>query len=339
MPKKERNGSVLFKSNDAGQLTVVLFDDRGCKINETTLASDEIALSELLRLICIKGLMFFGEGLSATDEVLDQLSKAWLTIRPKMVVFSGDLSKTSQDSLRAFLVKVEPSIKRLHFEGVENTPDSLLSDDLIYAAGRLDGLIVVPWTLRNINIGDETLMSMVDTDHTSSYFFVTECLGITPGGIRAFVEKWMKKWMKTGKPKAGAKSTFYELRSDWDLFELTLCECANVTQATVEAACGAIFKKEWITEVDRRDGEMNSRMYFAVQCRSSNRRLEIHFDAESSRLHYVDEPRPNVALNDLINDVWDSEMDYEDDDAGEDDDDGDFYDDEDDMNYPEIYML
>uniref|UniRef100_A0A914VQ82 F-box domain-containing protein n=1 Tax=Plectus sambesii TaxID=2011161 RepID=A0A914VQ82_9BILA len=317
MPKKERNGSVLFKSHYGRKLTVVLFDDRGCKINETTLASDNVALSELLRLICIKGLIYFSDGLSAADEVLNQLSKAWLTIRPEVVVFSGHLSKTSRNTLRAFLVKVEPSIKRLHFQSADNFAQSLLSDDLICAAGRLDGLIVVPWPwgskVRDVNIGDETLLSMVDTDHTSSYFFAIGCTDITPGGIRAFVEKWTKKWMKTGKPEAGAKSTVYKLRSEWNLFELTLHKCANVTLASVEAACGALLRKEWIKEVDDRDGEMNYQFYIAIECHSSNRRLEIHFDIESSRPHYIIEPRPNVALDDLIDDNWDSEMDDEDD--------------------------
>uniref|UniRef100_A0A914VV08 F-box domain-containing protein n=1 Tax=Plectus sambesii TaxID=2011161 RepID=A0A914VV08_9BILA len=336
MPKKERNGSVLFKSYDCRKITVVLFDDRGCKINETILTSNKVALSELLRFIRIDGLIYFSDGLSAADKVLDQLSKAWLTICPKVVIFSGDLSKTSQDSLRAFLVKVEPSIKRLHFQQTLDMPHNLLSDDLICSAGRLDGLMVVPdgWssTLRDADIGgDETLLSMVDTDHTSSYFFVMECAGITPGGICAFVEKWMNKWMKIGKPKADAKSTVYKMRSDWDLFELTFYKCANMTPATVEAACGALLKKEWINEVDSRD--MNYGMYFSVQCRSSNRRLEIHFDNEAFRSHYVNEPRPDVALDELINDDWDSETD-------EDDESGDFYDDdEEEMNYPEDYIF
>uniref|UniRef100_A0A914UWA6 F-box domain-containing protein n=1 Tax=Plectus sambesii TaxID=2011161 RepID=A0A914UWA6_9BILA len=336
MPKKERNGSVLFKSYYGRILSVVLFDDRGCKINETTLASDDVALSELLCLICIKGLIYFSDGLSAADEVLDQLSKAWLTIRPEVVVFSGHLSKTSRNTLRAFLVKVEPSIKRLHFQSADNLVQSLLNDDVISAAGRLDGLMVLPsgWSFRNVNIGDETLLSMVDTDHTSSYFFAIGCTDITPGGIRAFVEKWTKKWMKTGKPEAGAKSTVYRLRSAWNLFELTFDKCANVTPATVEAACGKLLKKEWITKVDSGDGEMNYQIYIAIECHSSNRRLEIHFDIEQLfPPHYVSEPRPNVALNDLYDDDWDSETD-------EDDESGDFYDDdEEEMNYPEDYIF
>uniref|UniRef100_A0A914VHI3 F-box domain-containing protein n=1 Tax=Plectus sambesii TaxID=2011161 RepID=A0A914VHI3_9BILA len=325
MPKKERKGSVWFKSYYGRILSVVLFDDRGCKINETILASDEIALSELLRFICIKGLIYFGDGLSAADEVLDQLCKAWLTIRPEVVIFAGDLSQTSRDSLRAFLVKVEPSIKRLNFQHAKNIADSLLSDDLICAAGRLDGLMIKPWPwgskLHNINISDETLLSMANANDTPSYFLVMGWSGITPGGIRAFVEKWMKNWRSTGKPKAGVKSTDYKLRSERNLFELTFYKCANVTHATVEAACGALLKKEWINEVDRSDLLMNSRMYIAIQSRSSNRRLEIHFDTESSHPHYVNEPRPNVALNDLIDDDWDSDMVDED----HDDEDNDLY--------------
>ena len=85
--------------------------------------------------------------------------------------------------------------------------------------------------------------------------------------------------MKTEKPEASAKSTVYRLRSAWNLFELTFDKCANVTPATVEAACGKLLKKEWIKE-DSRDREMRNRLYFAVQCRSNNRRLEINFDAE-----------------------------------------------------------
>uniref|UniRef100_A0A914W419 F-box domain-containing protein n=1 Tax=Plectus sambesii TaxID=2011161 RepID=A0A914W419_9BILA len=343
MPKMECNGSVLFKSYDGRKLTVVLFDVRGCKINETTLGAKNVALSELLRFVCIKGLIYFSDGLSAADGVLKQLSKAWLTIRPEVVIFSGDLSKTSRNSLKAFLVKVEPSVKRLHFEHAENIDHNLLSDDLIYAAGRLDGLMVLPsgWSFRNVTIGDETLLSMVDSDHKSSYFCAIGCTDITPVGIRAFVEKWMKKWMKTEKPEASAKSTGYRLRSAWNLFELTFDKCANVTPATVEAACGKLLKKEWIKEDDR-DGEMRRRLYFAVQCRSSNRRLEINFDAESFRSHYVNEPRPGVALDKLIGDDWDSDMDDDDgdeDDEDNEDDDGDFYDDENDMNYPEIYIF
>uniref|UniRef100_A0A914VYF4 F-box domain-containing protein n=1 Tax=Plectus sambesii TaxID=2011161 RepID=A0A914VYF4_9BILA len=115
MQKKESKGSVVFKSKHPGELTVEWIDDHRNKIVETTMADDEVALSELLRFIRIDGIMYFSDGLSATDEVLDQLSKAWLTIRPEMVIFAGDLSQTSRDSLRAFLVKVGPSIMWLHF--------------------------------------------------------------------------------------------------------------------------------------------------------------------------------------------------------------------------------
>uniref|UniRef100_A0A914VDS0 F-box domain-containing protein n=1 Tax=Plectus sambesii TaxID=2011161 RepID=A0A914VDS0_9BILA len=117
MPKKECNGSVVFKSNHRKELTVEWFDVCGRKVSTTTvsLAGDKVALSELLRFIRIGGRMFFGKGRSAVDEVLDQLSKAWLTIRPEVVIFSCDLSQTSRGSLRAFLMKVEPSIRRLDF--------------------------------------------------------------------------------------------------------------------------------------------------------------------------------------------------------------------------------
>uniref|UniRef100_A0A914XK16 F-box domain-containing protein n=1 Tax=Plectus sambesii TaxID=2011161 RepID=A0A914XK16_9BILA len=337
MPKKECYGSILFKSNDAGQLTVELFDECGSKITGTMLTGNKVALSELLRLVCFDGLMCFSDGLSAAEKVLDQLSKAWLTIRPEVVVFAGDLSKTSRNSLRAFLVKVEPSIKRLHFQGANNIGRNLLSDDVIGAAGQLEGLMVVPmrWgevlpdnnVISDINIGDNTLLSMADTDQKRSYCCLMGCSGITPGGIRAFIEKWMKKWRNPGKPKAGAKSTVERLRSDRSLFELTLYKCANVTLAAVEAACGALCRKEWIPKVDRRDGEKNYKIYIAIQCRSSNRRLEIDFDTEPSRPHYVIEPRPDVALDDLIDEYCGSDMDDDDSDS--------YYDDGDDMNYPE----
>ena len=198
MPMKECNGSVVFKSNHRRELTVEWFDDCGKKIMTTTkLAGDEVALSELLRFICIGGRMYFSDGLSAANKVLYQLSKAWLKIRPEVVIFSGDLSKTSRDSLRAFLVKVEPSIKRLHFQDARNIGHNLLSGDVIGAAGRLDGLMVLPlcwgwepddYVISDINIGDTTVLSTADVGRVSSYFCVVGCSGITPGGIRAFVE-------------------------------------------------------------------------------------------------------------------------------------------------------
>uniref|UniRef100_A0A914UMI8 F-box domain-containing protein n=1 Tax=Plectus sambesii TaxID=2011161 RepID=A0A914UMI8_9BILA len=113
MPKMKRDGTVVFRNNNAGLFTVELFDNRGSKIAEKKLTDDEVALSELLRFIRIGGIMHFSEGLSAADKVLDQLSEAWLTIRPEMVIFAGDLSQTSRDSLRAFLVKIEPSVEQL----------------------------------------------------------------------------------------------------------------------------------------------------------------------------------------------------------------------------------
>uniref|UniRef100_A0A914VVY1 F-box domain-containing protein n=1 Tax=Plectus sambesii TaxID=2011161 RepID=A0A914VVY1_9BILA len=189
MPKKERNGSVVFKSCNTGELSVELRDYDN-KIVKTTLADDRVALSELFRFMRIGGRMYFGEGLSAADKVLDQLSKAWVTIRPETVIFAGDLSQTSRDSLRAFLEKVEPSVKWLHFQYANNIGNSLLSDDVIGAAGRLDGLMVMPMCLgsklRDINIGDRTLLAMVDSDEVLLHFFVMGCSGITPAGIRAF---------------------------------------------------------------------------------------------------------------------------------------------------------
>uniref|UniRef100_A0A914VN67 F-box domain-containing protein n=1 Tax=Plectus sambesii TaxID=2011161 RepID=A0A914VN67_9BILA len=326
MPKKEQNGSVLFKINDAGQLTVELFDDRGSKITETMLTGNKVALSELLRLIRIDGLMFFGKGLSATSEVLDQLSKAWLAICPEVVVFAGDLCQTSRDSLRAFLVKVEPFIGRLHFQGASNIAKSLLDDDLIGAAGQLDGLMVQPyycgWRSRSINIGDETLLAMADADDMPSYFLFMGCSGITPGGTRAFIEKWMNKWMKTGKPEASAEFTVDILRSDWDLLELIFYNCVNVTPAAVEEACGDLLKKE-TTAVLFGSG-MVDRVLYSIQCRSSNRRLEIFFHINPFRSHLVNEPRPGVALDLLVDDEWDSDMDHDYEDVDDDDDDDDF---------------
>uniref|UniRef100_A0A914XDS8 F-box domain-containing protein n=1 Tax=Plectus sambesii TaxID=2011161 RepID=A0A914XDS8_9BILA len=243
MPKKECNGSVVLKSCNVEELTVAWIDDYRKKIMKTTtisLADDGVALSELFRFMCIGGRMYFGHGFSAADKVLDQLSKAWLTINPEMVIFAGDLSQTSRDSLRAFLVKVEPSIERLHFQFTKNIGNSLLSDDVIGAAGRLKGLMVMPACLgselRDINIGDRTLLAMVDTDHLSSYVSLLDCSGITPIGIRAVVEKWMKKET----PKAGGQISLF--RTVRHLFELTFDNCANLTPAAVEEACGDLLK-------------------------------------------------------------------------------------------------
>uniref|UniRef100_A0A914UGB7 F-box domain-containing protein n=1 Tax=Plectus sambesii TaxID=2011161 RepID=A0A914UGB7_9BILA len=321
MPKKECNGSVLFKINLTEQLTVGWFDDCGKKIRTTQLAGDNVALSELLRFIRIDGLIFFGRGLSATDEVLDQLSKAWLTIRPEMVIFAGDLSQTSRDSLKTFLVKVEPSIRRLNFQNAINIADSLLSDDLIGAAGRLDGLMVMPWywgsELHNFNIGDDTLLAMADADHMSSYFSVVGCSGITPDGIRAFIEKWMNKWMTKGNLEAGANSTGHRYGSKWDGCELTFYECANVTPATVERACGDLLKKETTAAIF--SGTTKIRVRFAIQCRASNCRLKIFFHSNQPfGSHFVSEPTPGVALFHLVDDKRDSDLengdDFEDDD-------------------------
>uniref|UniRef100_A0A914V816 F-box domain-containing protein n=1 Tax=Plectus sambesii TaxID=2011161 RepID=A0A914V816_9BILA len=244
MPKKEHNGSISFKSYDIGEVSAELLDDRGRGITKTTLTGNKGALSELLRFIRIGGKMYFSHGLSAVDEVLDQLCKAWLTIRPEVVIFSGDLSQTSRKSLKAFLVNVEPSIRRLHFQEAYNIPHNLLSDDLIGAAGWLDGLIVLPMgrgsNLPNFNITDKSLLTMADADLGSSYFCVMGCSGITPGCIRAFIQKWMKK----EKPKAGANSTGYRYGDKWDRCTLAFYKCANVTPAAVEESCGDLFKKK-----------------------------------------------------------------------------------------------
>uniref|UniRef100_A0A914XJ78 F-box domain-containing protein n=1 Tax=Plectus sambesii TaxID=2011161 RepID=A0A914XJ78_9BILA len=317
MQKKEHNGSILFKSDDTGELSVELFEDSGREITETTLTGNKIALSELLRFIRIDGLMYFGEGLSATDEVLDQLNKSWLTVRPKLVVFSGDFSRTSQDSLRAFLVKVEPSIRRLNFQLASNHGDSLLSDDLIGAAGRLDSLIVMPACrgseLPDLKFGDNMLLAMADADRVSLYFFVKGCSGITPSGIRAFVQKWMKKWMKNGKPKAGANSTSYRCPREWDYCTLIFHKCANVTPAAVEEACGDLLNKETIKLVYCED--VSDRILYSIQCNSNKRRLEIRFNSDSYRSHFITEPRPGVALDRLIDGRYDSDEEDEDEDC------------------------
>uniref|UniRef100_A0A914UPQ8 F-box domain-containing protein n=1 Tax=Plectus sambesii TaxID=2011161 RepID=A0A914UPQ8_9BILA len=299
MPKKgsKGHGSVLFKANHAGELTVEWFDPNGRKIKEATLAGDEVALSELLRFMLIDHLIYFGEGLSAADEVLDQLSKAWLTVRPRVVIFAGDLSKTSQNSLKAFLEKVEPFVKRLSFQDASNIGRSLLSDDVIDAAGRLDGLMIKPLCsdsdLCDINIGDDTLLAMANSDDMFFHFFVMGCSGITPGGIRTFIEKWLKKEM-------------YKC-------ELLFYKCSNVTPAAVEKECGDLLKKETTARVN--SGEMSHQVKYTIQCHSNDRRLEIFFDIDSFRLHFVKEPRLDVRIDDLFDDDddLDSEMDGDDD--------------------------
>uniref|UniRef100_A0A914X9Y4 F-box domain-containing protein n=1 Tax=Plectus sambesii TaxID=2011161 RepID=A0A914X9Y4_9BILA len=287
MPKIKRDGTVVFRRNYYGGLIGVWFDNYGEKITTTQTTAwggDEVAaISELLRFIRIDSKIFFSEGLSAADEVLDQLSKAWLTIRPEVVIFSGDLSQTSRDSLRAFLVKVEPSIRRLHFQEAKNIPDNLLSDELISAAGRLDRLMVLPtcwgWqpddnVVSDINIGDNTLLLMVDADLKRSYCCLTGCSGITPGGIRAFIEKWMKKQ----KSEPDAKSFGFNRSSK--SYELTFFKCANVTPATVEEACGDLLEKDTIAEAVRSfegDAKTIEQVRYTIQCPSSNNRLKILF--------------------------------------------------------------
>uniref|UniRef100_A0A914VYE9 F-box domain-containing protein n=1 Tax=Plectus sambesii TaxID=2011161 RepID=A0A914VYE9_9BILA len=315
MPKKENKGSVVFKSCNVGEFTVEFFDNYGSQISETKLADGKVALSELLRFIRIGGTMYFGEGVSAADEVLDQLTKEWLTIRPEKVIFAGDLSQTSRGSLRAFLVKVEPSVERLHFQYARNIDDGLLSDDVIGAAGRLDGLMVMPMCLgsklRDINIGDRTLLAMADADHMFSYASVMGCSGITPGGIRAFVEKWIEK--ETPKPE----EQISYFRSGQQVYELTFYNCANVTPAAVEEACGDLLEKGTMMTVAYASfvgdpGERNGqRVLFAVLCHSTYRYLHIRFNITSRPAHIVLEPRPVNVIKDQI--VFDSDdHDYDD---------------------------
>uniref|UniRef100_A0A914VDQ1 F-box domain-containing protein n=2 Tax=Plectus sambesii TaxID=2011161 RepID=A0A914VDQ1_9BILA len=283
---RRRSSSVLFKSCNAGELTVEWLTDEGRKIAVMKLAGDEVALSELLRFIHIGGTMYFDDGVSAADKVLDQLSKSWLTVRPEMVVFSGYLSQTSRVSLRAFLKKVEPSVKKLHFENTRNMPDSLLSDNVIGAAGRLDGLLVMPacWGSEphNFSIGDETLLAVADAKCQPLYCCLMGCSGITTGGIRAFIEKWMKK--ERQKADVGT----FDFHTGLDLCRLVFYKCANVTPAAVEEACGDLLKKETIASAYSED--MNDRAFYFFQCNSSKRRLEIRFNTDSFRFYILDDP-------------------------------------------------
>uniref|UniRef100_A0A914VJ05 F-box domain-containing protein n=1 Tax=Plectus sambesii TaxID=2011161 RepID=A0A914VJ05_9BILA len=284
MPKKECNDSVAFDSNNAGQLTVERVTIRGKIITRTTsLVGNEVALSELLRFIHIGGKMWFAEGLSAADEVLDQLSKSWLTIRPEEVFFSGDLSQTSRDSLRAFFVKVEPSIRSLNFQYAYNIPDSLLSGDVIGAAGGLDGLMVMPayWEeeLRDINVDDDILLALVDAGRRSSNFFFMACSGFTPGGIRAFVEKWM------GKERPHVDANFRGTRWPLEVCELAFYECANVTPDAVDKACGDLLKKETTAGFFNR--QLKNRVLYSFQRPSTNRRLEISFLCDAIQSRFV----------------------------------------------------
>uniref|UniRef100_A0A914UNG2 F-box domain-containing protein n=1 Tax=Plectus sambesii TaxID=2011161 RepID=A0A914UNG2_9BILA len=312
IPKKESKGSVVFKSKHPGELTVEWIDDHRNKIVETTLADDGVALSELFRFMRIGGRMYFGEGLSAADKVLNQLSKAWLTIRPEMVIFAGDLSQTSRDSLRAFLVKVEPSVKWLNFQYANNIGNSLLSDDVIGAAGRLKGLMVMPMCLgsklRDINIGDRTLLAMADADHISSFASFAGCSSITAAGIRAFIEKWMK----AERPNPRAQTSRF--RSEDHPYELTFYNCANVTPAAVEDSCGDLLKKGTMKAVPRASAVSDSgkrngqRVSFTVHCQLDDRRLHIRYHIASYLKHIVLEPRPFYVIKDQI--VFDSDDDH-----------------------------
>uniref|UniRef100_A0A914VD72 F-box domain-containing protein n=1 Tax=Plectus sambesii TaxID=2011161 RepID=A0A914VD72_9BILA len=290
MPKIESYGAVVFKSYHTGEVEVELSDFCDSKIAVIKLAGDKVALSELLRFIRIGGRIYFDEGVSAADEVLDQLSKEWLTICPDTVVFSGDLSQTSRDSLRAFLMKVKPSIKRLHFQYANNIGQSLLSDDLISAAGRLEGLIVMPacWgsKLRKINISDDTLLAMADADRLPSYFFIMGCSGITPGGIRALVMNWM------GKKRSKAAGKYYSCRHGMELCQLAFYNCANVTVATIEKECGFLLGKAAVyrgiddSALDDNGLTNGQRVCFTAHAFSDNRRLQIilHYKPFLSRV-------------------------------------------------------
>uniref|UniRef100_A0A914XFZ0 F-box domain-containing protein n=1 Tax=Plectus sambesii TaxID=2011161 RepID=A0A914XFZ0_9BILA len=315
---------VVFWSNQAGGLTLDWFDDCNKKITTTTtttLEGDEVALSELLRFIHIDARMFFSDGGTAADKVLDQLSKAWLKILPDMVIFTGDLSQTSPDSLRAFLVKVEPTIERLHFQQALNIPRNLLSDDVICAAGRLNGLMVLPrsWgeeladnnVISDINIGDNTLLSMVDANDISSYFLVMGCSSITPGGIRAFVEKWMKK------KRRQADANYSGIRGPLEFCQLTFYKCANVTPATIEEACGDLLKKGTTAESVSCFGGSTEieRVRYTIQCPSSNCSLGIVFHYTPFRCYCIHEPIPDDEIDnnydDHYHDYYDGEIDGE----------------------------
>uniref|UniRef100_A0A914VXS8 F-box domain-containing protein n=1 Tax=Plectus sambesii TaxID=2011161 RepID=A0A914VXS8_9BILA len=301
MPKMKRDGIVVFRSNKAGELIVGWFNYRNKKIAEATLADHGIALSELLRFIHIGGRMHFSDGFSATDEVLNQLSIAWLTIRPEVLVFSGDLSHTSRDSLKAFFVKVEPFVTQIQFQGACNIADSLLSDDVIGAAGQLDGLMITSVSsgseLPNLNIGDDTLLSMVDAGDVSSYFLVMDCSSITPGGIRAFVEKWMKK----ERPQLDANYSGF--RGLLEACDLAFYKCANVTPATVEEACGDLLEEGTMAEsyVGFGGGKKVERVQYIIQCPSSNCRLGIVFSDYLFNCYCKYEPM----LEDEIDDYYD----------------------------------
>uniref|UniRef100_A0A914VN71 F-box domain-containing protein n=1 Tax=Plectus sambesii TaxID=2011161 RepID=A0A914VN71_9BILA len=334
MPKMRRDGTVVFKTNSAGELTVDWFDFCGQKFTETILVGDEVALSELVRLIHIGGTVWFAQGLSATDEILVQLSMAWLEVCPEVVIFSGDLSHTSRDSLRAFLVKVQPFLGRLHFQNVNNIVSSLLSDDVIGAAGWLEGLMIKPECcgseLLNFNIGDETLLSLFNVDSPSSYFLVMGCSGITPNGIRAFIEKWMKK------ERLEEDASISDLGLPLEFCKLTFYKCANVTPAAIEEVCGDLLKK--ITPVEPDDSfvggseEKKERIRFTSYCPSTNCRLEILFHYVPLHNYYIDEPEPNFANDYYYHDYHeDSESEIENDDIDDyDGHDAIDYDDEDD---------
>uniref|UniRef100_A0A914XJ73 F-box domain-containing protein n=1 Tax=Plectus sambesii TaxID=2011161 RepID=A0A914XJ73_9BILA len=314
MPKKENSSSVSFKSFHAGEVEVEL---RGYNSKPTVvkLAGDNVALSELLRFICISGSIYFGEGVSAADEVLDQLSKSWLTIRPEMVIFAGDLSQTSRHSLKAFLKKVEPSIKHLLFQNASNIGRNLLSDDLIGVAGRLDGLLVMPacWgaELRNINISDKTLLAMVETDQTPSHFCLMGCSGITPGGILAFAMEWIRK------KRSKADEEYYDREFGMELCQLAFYNCTNVTVAAIEKECGfllgkaAVYQGAGVSSMRGREKTNDQRVCFNVHPSSTNRYLQVILHYAPFHAHMVRDLRTDFddVLNGFLADADDAEGD------------------------------
>uniref|UniRef100_A0A914UTP8 Uncharacterized protein n=1 Tax=Plectus sambesii TaxID=2011161 RepID=A0A914UTP8_9BILA len=135
------------------------------------------------------------------------------------------------------------------------------------------------------------------------------CPGITPGGIRAFIEKWLKK----ERPQVDANTNSF----GWPLgfCELTFYKCANVTPVTVEEMCGDLLRKE-TTEVY--SGKY--RVKFIILCHSSRRALEICFDSDSYGARLYEDPRMSYVV-DGDDDEDDDDDDDDDDDEDEDEDD------------------
>uniref|UniRef100_A0A914XU15 Uncharacterized protein n=1 Tax=Plectus sambesii TaxID=2011161 RepID=A0A914XU15_9BILA len=143
------------------------------------------------------------------------------------------------------------------------------------------------------------------------------CSGITPGGIRAFIEKWMKK------EKLKPDTETCGLSQRLDRCVLILDNCANVTEAAVEEACGDLLKKESVALLDASSfgdfGEKNDHPCFTIDCPSTNRRLDIHLQFYSFISRNVEGPR-FVTDNEADQDIDDSDDDEDDEDDDEDDD-------------------